>query len=308
MELIRGLHNLRERHRGCVVTVGTFDGVHRGHQVLIDRTRSHSKRVGLPLTVLTFEPTAREFFAPEQAPPRISTLRDKLAALESYGVDRLIIARFDRRFAEQSAQAFLEDVLIGRLGVRAIVVGDDMHFGKKRAGDLRYLMSRSDEFGLVVDGMQTVIVSGERCSSTAVRDALGKGDLPGAECLLGRPYVISGRVRRGLQLGRKLGMPTANLPLRKRMALARGVYAVVARCDGNEWPGVASFGHRPTLGLSEDLLETHLFEPPGELYGRLLQVEFRAWLRPELKFESLDALAAQMQRDAADARAHLLPA
>lgn len=307
MELIRGLHNLRERHRGCVVTVGTFDGVHRGHQALIERTRMHANRVGLPLTVLTFEPTAREFFAPDQAPPRISTLRDKLAALAACGVDRLIIARFDRRFAEQSAQAFLEDVLVARLGVRAIVVGDDMHFGKKRAGDLRYLMSRADEFGLAVDGMDTLMLDGERCSSTAVRDALAKGELPRVERLLGRRYTLSGRVRRGLQLGRSLGMPTANLPMRRRMALSKGVYAVRARSAEYEGSGVASFGHRPTLGLSaaQPLLEAHLFEPPGDLYGRLLEVEFRAWLRPELKFDSLDALAAQMQHDAADARTHL---
>jgi riboflavin kinase/FMN adenylyltransferase len=308
MELIRGLHNLRERHRGSVVTIGTFDGVHRGHQALIARARSHADRLGLPLTVMTFEPNAREYFAPEKAPPRVLTLRDKLSALGRYGVDRVLLARFDRRLAEQSAQSFLEDLLVAKLGMRAMVVGDDAHFGKKRSGDVQYLMSRADELGFTVDSMGTLRVEEERCSSTLLRDALAEGDLSRAERLLGRPYTLSGRVRRGLQLGRQLGMPTANLPLRRRMALRQGVYAVRARCDSQQWPGVASFGHRPTLGLSECLLETHVLGEPGDLYGRLLEVEFRAFLRPELKFDSLDDLAAQMQRDAEDARERLLAA
>jgi riboflavin kinase/FMN adenylyltransferase len=306
MELIRGLHNLRERHRGCVLTIGNFDGVHRAHQALIARTREHGQRLGLPVVCFTFNPTAREFFDPANAPPRISTLRGKLHALEAAGVDRLVIAHFTRSLSTIGAEAFVTELLVKGLGVRAVVVGDDARFGSRRQGNFDLLRKLGEQHGYEAERLPAIEIAGERCSSSSVREALSQADLARAERLLGRPYAIRGRVRRGLQLGRKLDMPTANIPLpRHRLALRLGVYAVTATCEGRSYNGVAALGVRPTLGLTQCLLETHMFEPPGDLYGRELEVQFRAFLRPELKFDSLDALKKQMHDDAAQAAAIL---
>lgn len=305
MELIRNLLKLQPRERGCAVTVGKFDGVHLGHQALLAATREHAARAGLQTTVLTFDPSPREFFCPEEPSPRVCTLRDKLVALSRYGVDRLILARFDAAVAGIPPQEFIEDILVKRIGARAIIVGDDTRFGRKRAGDIHLIQSMAPQLGYVAAAVGTVSVDGERCSSSAVRAALSAGDFVHTERLLGRPYVVSGRVRRGLQLGRQLDMPTANIPIHKRLALPLGVYAVIGRCESRSWTGVASLGVRPTLGLTQCLLETHLFGDPGDLYGRLLEVEFRSFLRPELKFDSLDELKKQMHADAAEARRRL---
>ncbi len=305
MELIRGLHNLAPRHRGCVVSIGNFDGLHRGHQALIERLGELSRQYGLPSAVMIFEPTPREFFAPDSAPPRIAGFRGKLRLLLRSGVDRVLLLRFDRRLASLPAEDFVRRILVQALGVKAVVVGDDFRFGHKRGGDVALLRRLSGEGGFSVEALGSVTVEGERCSSTAVREALASPDLARAELLLGRRYRAAGRVRRGLQLGRKLGMPTANLMLRRGTALAHGVYAVKAywpqRPDGA--PGVASVGVRPTLGLSACLLETHVFGEPVSLYGAELEIEFWHYLRPQLKFDSLEALAAQMQADARQAQA-----
>lgn len=304
MELIRNLLTLRAQ-RGCAVTVGKFDGVHLGHQALLTTLRDQAQRLGLPTTVLSFDPSPRDFFCPNEAPPRVSTLRDKLAALSHYGVDRLILARFDAAVASIPPQEFIEEILVQRIGARAVIVGDDTRFGRKRAGDIHLIQSMASQMGYVAAAVGTVCIDGERCSSSAVREALSSGDFARTERLLGRPYVITGRVRRGLQLGAKLDMPTANIPIQKRLALPLGVYAVIGRCEGRNWNGVASLGVRPTLGLTQCLLETHLFGTPGDLYGRLLEVEFRSYLRPELKFESIDALKQKMHEDAAEAQRRL---
>lgn len=306
MELIRGLHNLRERHRGCVLSVGNFDGFHRGHQALIERLREHAQRTGLPMMVQIFEPTPREYFAPAQAPGRVATFRDKLAQLETAGVARVLCTRFDRRFAAMPAERYVEELLVGRLGVKAVVVGDDFRFGAARGGDLALLRALGERHGFVAEALGTVQVEGERVSSSAVRAALALPDLARAQRLLGRPYALSGRVRRGLQLGRKLGMPTVNLVLRRRPALRFGVYAVRVRAGARQWDGVASIGVRPTLAQSRGwLLEAHLFGTSEMLYGAVLEIEFRKFMRPELRFESLDALAAQMQADGVAAQAWL---
>ena len=302
IQLIRGLHNLRADGRGCVLTVGKFDGLHRGHQALLTQTVQQARAVGLPATVLSFDPSPREFFSPDKAPPRISTLRDKLLGLQEQGIDRLVLARFDQRIADTASSVFLEDILIRQFGVRTLIVGDDLRFGRGRAGDICYLQSRADELGYRVIAVDTVEVEGERCSSSALREALGACDFVRSERLLGHPYRITGRVRRGLQLGRKLNMPTANIAIHKRLALPLGVYAVVARCDGQQWRGVASLGVRPTLKLTQCLLETHLFDVNVDLYGRVLEVEFRHHLRPEQRFDSIESLQQQMHRDAAAAR------
>lgn len=305
MELIRGLHNLRERHRGCALSIGNFDGFHRGHQALVTRVRELALAAGVPAAVQVFEPTPREFFAREGAPGRVSTFRDKLAQLEAAGVARVLCVRFDRRFAAIPAESYVEQVLAGRLGVRAVVVGDDFRFGAGRTGDVALLKQLGGRLGFAVETVAAVQAGGERASSTALREALAMPDFARAERLLGRPYTLGGRVRRGAQLGRKLGMPTVNVPMRRRPALRLGIYAVRVRAAGRDWDGVASLGVRPMVAKGGCVLEAHVFGDPGSLYGELVQVKFVQFLREERRFESLDALAVQMQADGAQARAIL---
>ncbi|MCI0750192.1 MAG: bifunctional riboflavin kinase/FAD synthetase [Nevskiales bacterium] len=308
MELIRGLHNLRDRHRGCVLSIGNFDGFHRGHQALVARLREQAGRFKVPATVQMFEPTPRDFFAPGRAPGRIATLRDRLARLATAGVERVLCVRFNRHWAALPATEYIETVLVRRLGVKAVVVGDDFRFGAARGGDFTLLRDLGRQHGFDAEALGTVTENGGRVSSTAVRAVLAVPDLERAAQLLGRPYSLSGRVRPGLQLGRTLGMPTANIVLRRRPALCLGVYAVEAEMGGRRWPGVASIGVRPTLQHSSCLLETHLFGDVGELYGAVMDVTFLKFLRSEQRFESLKALAVQMQRDLADAKRHFTKA
>lgn len=305
MEFIRGLHNLRDRHHGCVLSIGNFDGFHRGHQALIARLGEHAVRLGVPAAVQIFEPTPREVFSPQAAPGRVATLRDKLQQLEAAGVARVLCVRFNRRFAGMAAQDYVERVLVRQLGVKAVVVGGDFRFGAGRGGDLALLQRLGAQHGFVAEAVAAVQVDGERASSTAVRAALAVPDLERAARLLGRPYALSGRVRRGLQLGRKLNMPTANVALRRKPALRFGVYVVQAEANGRRWMGVANIGVRPTLEQSACLLEAHLFGEVGDLYGQVVQVRFLKFLREELRFESLETLAQQMQQDGAQARAWL---
>ena len=304
MELIRGLHNLAPRHRGCVVSIGNFDGLHLGHQALIERLLALSRQHGVPSTVMVFEPTPREFFAPDSAPPRISGFRGKMRLLQRAGVDRVLLLRFDQRLANLDAVDFVQRIVVDGLGARAVVVGDDFRFGHKRGGDVALLQRMGAQAGFSVDGPGCVMLDGLRCSSTAVREALALPDLARADQLLGRRYRVFGRVRRGLQLGRKLGMPTANLMMRHNPALTHGVYAVKAywpeRPQGA--PGVASLGVRPTLGITACLLETHIFGGPLALYGVEMEIELWRYQRPQLRFDSLDALAAQMQADGEQAK------
>ncbi|MGH8457293.1 MAG: riboflavin biosynthesis protein RibF, partial [Stenotrophobium sp.] len=216
----------------------------------------------------------------------------------------VLIQRFDHRFAALSAQVFIEELLVRKLGVRAVVVGDDFRFGAQRAGDLALLKSAGAQHGFSAEGLVTVTLDGARCSSTALRAALAAADLPLAAAMLGRPYTLHGRVRRGLQLGRTLGMPTTNMYFHRPLALRQGIYTVRARVGEKDWQGVASLGVRPTLGFTRCLLETHLFGDPGDIYGAAMAVEFCRYQRPERHFDSLDALAAQMHRDADEAKAY----
>lgn len=303
MEIIRGQHNLRDRHRGCVLTIGNFDGVHRGHQALIAQARQRARALGLPLAVLSFEPTPREFFSPDSVAGRVATFRSRIELLSAQGVDRLILQRFDKKFSAYDPTAFVEQLLVGKLGVRALVIGDDFRFGARRGGGIELLRELGKKHGYTIENLDTIALDGCRCSSTSLRAALAEADIKLAAAILGRPYTLRGRIRRGLQLGRKLGMPTTNINLHRKLALKQGIYAVRAKVNGRDWQGVASLGVRPTLGLTRCLLETHLFGEPGELYGHTMEVEFCRYLRPELKFDSLDALSEQMQRDADDARA-----
>ncbi len=306
MELVRGLYNLRARHRGCVATIGNFDGVHRGHQHMITAVRAAAIRVGLPAAVITFEPTPREFFEGDAAPARLTRLREKLEALASYGVDRVLVLRFDRRVQAMGATEFVEQLLVDGLGVRHMVVGHDFHFARRREGNLALLQEAGRRHGFTVEEVGRYMDEGERVSSSLVRDALGRGDLERARKLLGRPYRMAGRVRRGAQLGRTLGFPTANLALHRKVVPLWGVFAVrVSGAGLADHPAVVSLGTRPTINGTEPLLEVHVFDFDGDLYGRYLDVDFILRLRDERRFETIDALVAQMHRDAAAARAAL---
>jgi riboflavin kinase/FMN adenylyltransferase len=304
--LIRGLHNLRERHRGSVVTIGNYDGVHRGHQHMIAAVRAKATEFDLPATVITFEPTPREFFEGDAAPSRLTRLREKLEALWQYGVDRVVVLRFDRRMQSMSAADFVDRLLVRGLGIRHIVVGHDFHFARRREGTIDTLREAGARHGFGVEEVGQFLLDGERVSSSLVREALNRGDLDRATELLGRPYRIAGRVRRGRRLGRTLGFPTANLALHRKVVPLWGIFAVrVSGAGLTHHAAVASLGTRPTVNGTDPLLEVHLFDFDGDLYGRYLDVDFVARLRDEKKFPSVEALVEQMHRDAAAARAAL---
>ncbi|PSF05859.1 bifunctional riboflavin kinase/FMN adenylyltransferase [Marinobacter fuscus] len=313
MRLIRGLTNLKRiagradspLASGCVATIGNFDGVHRGHTTIISQVKEKSRALGLPSVVIIFEPQPQEFFRGDQAPPRLMPFRQKFEALLAEGVDMVLCIRFDQTFRSYSAMGFIDDVLIGGLGVRHLVVGDDFRFGCDRAGDFRLLNQVGQERGFSVENTRTVTVDGERVSSTRVRNALTVNGLEEAERLLGHPYRIHGRVVYGRQLGRQLGAPTANILLHK-MAALRGVYVVRARLDSGQWQdGIANIGLRPTVDGKRPSLEVHLFDFAGTLYGQHLDVVFRHGLRDEVKFDSVDELRQQIVRDFETARAWL---
>jgi riboflavin kinase/FMN adenylyltransferase len=306
MELVRGLHNLGSRHRGCVATIGNYDGVHRGHQHMLAVLVRRARELGLPATVMTFEPTPREYFEGRDAPARLTRLREKLQALARYQVDRVVCLRFDARFAAIGARSFEDDLLGARLGVRHIVVGHDFRYARAREGTVGSLRAAGARLGFAVEEVSPFEIDGVRVSSSLIRAALEAGDVPAATRLLGRPYRISGRVQCGERLGRKLGFPTANLALHRKVIPLWGIFAVrVSGVGLDSQPAVASLGTRPTLDGTVPLLEVHLFDFDGELYGRTLDVDFIVRLRDEQRFDSLEALVEQMHRDAAQARRQL---
>jgi riboflavin kinase/FMN adenylyltransferase len=306
MELIRGIHNLRERHRGCVATIGNYDGVHRGHQHMIAAVRARASALGVPTVVITFEPTPREFFEGPAAPSRLTRLREKLEALSLYGMDRVVALSFDRRMQGLGADEFVDRLLVRGLGVRHMVVGHDFHFARRREGSIGTLRAAGEAHGFTVEEVGQFLLDGERVSSSLVREALNRGDLERATRLLGRPYRMAGRVRLGKKLGRTLGYPTANLALQRKVVPLWGIFAVrVSGAGLVDHPAVSSLGTRPTVNGTDPLLEVHLFDYDGNLYGQHLDVDFVARLRDERKFESLDALVEQMHRDATAARAIL---
>ncbi len=307
MRVIRGLHNLRPEHRGCVATIGTFDGVHLGHQVVFRHLLGHGAQLGLPATVITFEPQPQEYFTPQAAPARLTRLREKLQALRDSGIERVVVLEFGPKLAAMDARQFVRELLVDGLAARLLLVGDDFRFGRGRAGNYQLLEVMGLQHGFVVRNLNTVTQGDLRVSSTRIRDALTRGDLRRAETLLGRPYSICGRVVQGSQRGRLIGFPTANLDLHRRFSPLRGVFAVRVHGLGEgPRPGVANVGTRPTLsGDSRYLLEVHLFDFAEQIYGAHLQVEFRQRLRDERRFPSFEALQQQIARDAVAARALL---
>lgn len=288
------------------LTIGNFDGVHRGHQAMLERTVARARALKLPACVLTFEPHPREFFTPATAPTRLTRLRDKLELMAAAGVGRVHVARFDARLAALAADRFVEEVVARGLRAAWLLVGRDFRFGARRSGDFALLEKLAGRHGFELEAMPEVALQGERVSSSAVRAALAAGDLAAAERLLGRPYTMSGRVAHGEKLGRELGFPTANIVLRRKPPLA-GVFVVECQLEGEtRWrPAVASVGRRPTVNPSAvPLLEVHLLDYSAELYQRHLQVRFLEKLREEQKYDGVPALRAAIARDAAQARNH----
>ena len=283
------------------LTIGNFDGVHRGHQAMLDRLIEAAEDLALPPAVLTFDPPPREFFARSSAPPRVSTLRAKIEQFRAHGVAFTIVARFNASLAALSPETFIDEVLVRKLNVRWVLVGEDFRFGKGRAGDLATLRRAARTFS--VEAMRTVAVDGERASSTAVRAALSAGNLTHAAALLGRPFVISGRVAHGAKLGRDLGFPTANIALARKPPVS-GVFAVrVHGLGGAPRTGVASVGVRPTVTASGlPLLEVFIFDFDDTIYGKRVGVEFVHKLRDEERYADLDALTSQIRTDVAQAR------
>jgi riboflavin kinase/FMN adenylyltransferase len=288
------------------LTIGNFDGVHRGHRAMLDRLVAKARALGVPCSVLTFEPHPREFFSAATAPTRLSRLREKLELIAEAGIDRTHVLRFGAQLAAMSAERFIEEVLLRGMGVRWLLVGRDFRFGAKRAGDFAMLKAAGARQGFGVEAMDDVLEGAQRISSSGVRAALAAGDLEAAARLLGRPYTMSGRVAHGEKLGRTLGFPTANLVLRRLPPLA-GIFAVEAEVEETHKAlrGVASVGRRPTVKAdAAPLLEVHLFDWNGDLYGQHLRVRFLRKLRDEAKYDGLEALRAAIARDAAEAKGY----
>ncbi|QJR82072.1 bifunctional riboflavin kinase/FAD synthetase [Alteromonas pelagimontana] len=302
MELIRGLHNLRPHHRGCVLTIGKFDGVHKGHQAVLASVIEKARALSLPATVMVFEPQPEEVFSPETAPARLSTLREKYVQLKALGVDRLICVRFNRHFASQSADAFVHDLLVDKLGVKFLVVGDDFRFGRGREGDFSMLTHAGEQYQFDVVSTQSFQVNDCRISSTAIRQLLAAGEFAKAAVMLGRRFSISGKVVHGEKKGRTIGFPTANVLLKRFRTPIKGVFAVTVSIGKDTYHGVANVGSRPTVAGKRTQLEVHVFNYSGSLYGQTIIVcpEFK--IRDEIKFASFEALKEQIERDAEQAR------
>lgn len=304
MRLIRrpteGIHALSA---GCVATIGVFDGVHRGHQQILGQVVAEAGRRGLPALVFSFEPMPGEYFSPQRPPARLTRLREKAMLMQELGVDWLFCPPFDARMEAMTPAQFIEQLLVRSLHVHHLIVGDDFRFGRQREGTLQVLREAGRQSGFSVEQLGSVTDAGRRVSSTAVRQALADGEMKLARQLLGRWYSMSGRVVHGRRLGRRLGMPTANIAVGRRCSPVSGVFAVRVGGVGDGFlPAVASLGTRPTVGGGAPVLEVHLFDVDEDLYGRILEVQFVARLRDELKFPDLPSLQRQMHQDAQAAR------
>ena len=302
MEVIRGMHNIKAHHSGCVLTIGTFDGLHYGHQMLLTHLKAKSKELGQPCLLITFEPQPREYFQGEVVPARLTRFREKVFILRELGIDRVLCIPFNERTQGTEAETVIEQFFIDKLDVRYIVVGDDFRFGKGARGNYELLKQYGDEYGFGVSHMGTLSLENERVSSTRIREVLAEGDFHSASKLLGRPYSIMGRVIYGRQLARQLGAPTANIRLQRYRAALNGVYAVEVEGVGDVCEGVANIGFRPTVDGKQSMLEVHLFDFVDDIYGKFLKVTFLRKLREEKTFDGLDSLRLQIARDIVNAR------
>ncbi len=302
MELIRGIHNIRDKHHGCVLTIGNFDGVHLGHREVIKGLLRDAQALQLPSTVMIFEPQPQEFFRKDQAPARLTRLRDKLALLAKLGVERVICVSFNAKFANYGAEEFVRQVLVSKLGVKALTIGDDFRFGRGREGDFSLLQAIGEQANMAVKSTESFKKANARVSSTAIRNALKEGDLRLAKEMLGHNYTISGRVIHGWKKGRELGFPTANVALKRQVCPLGGVFAVQVNIAGRLVNGVANVGNKPTFNGTRALLEVHLFDFEESIYGQFIEVKLMHKLRDEQKFNGLDELVQQIQRDAIAAK------
>ena len=306
MQLIRGTHNLRPEHRGCVATIGNFDGVHRGHACLLERTKARAAELGAPSCVVTFEPHSKEFFAPQKAPARLTDLRGKVEALKDSGVDCIVVLRFDRNLASLEPDAFIDRVLVRGMGVSHVVVGHDFAFGKGAKGGIDDLRRMGEQAGFGAEEVAELRgTDGEVVGSTAIREALAAGDLGAAERLLGRPYSLCGRVVQGDRIGRDIGFPTANIHTRHHRLPLSGVFAgrlYGSGLDGH--PAAVNVGYRPTFAGADVRVEAHLLDFHGDLYGHRVELGFERRLRPEEHFADVEALKDCIAGDIEEARAH----
>jgi len=307
MQLVRGIHNIQSKDHGCVLTIGNFDGVHKGHQRVIAALVSKAKALNCIAAVLVFEPQPLELFSPETAPARLCRLRDKYSLLAELGVQRLICVNFNRKFASQSAEQFIEHLLVEKLGVKHLIVGDDFHFGKNRVGDFAMLLQAGQKFGFDVTDTASCKMANCRVSSTAIREALAQGNLVDVENMLGRPYSIMGKVFHGDKRGRQLGFPTANVLLKRRNSPLNGVFAVKIKTKAGTFNGVANIGARPTVNGVRQQLEVHIFNFNDDLYSQCIEVIIKKKLRQVMKFDNIEALTAQIKLDSEQAKEQLYP-
>jgi riboflavin kinase / FMN adenylyltransferase len=298
MTFVRGLHNLQPGKQKSVVTIGSFDGVHIGHQAILQQVKDAAERLQLPSVVMTFEPQPREYFSSEKAPARLMRLREKIDALLAFGIDHVVCLKFNSQLRTLSAMDFIDRVLVDGLAVEHLIVGDDFRFGCDRSGDFAMLTERGSQAGFEVMDTATVEIEGQRVSSTLIRQFVERGDFHRAAELLGRPFSISGVVGYGQQLGRELGFPTANVQLNRFSAPLSGVFAVRVDVAGTIYQGAANVGVRPTVGdLIKPILEVHLLDFDDDLYGQRIAVEFVRKIRDEEKFTGLEELIATIQGD-----------
>lgn len=298
MELIRGSHNIKKNHFGCVATIGNFDGVHLGHQAVIGQLAEKAAELNLPTVVICFEPQPMEYFLHDKAPSRLTRFREKWFALSRFSVTQMLCLPFNNKLAEMSADDFIQIILIKKLGIRYLVVGDDFRFGHNRQGNFEMLRQAGHKNDFQVVNMHTFELDNERVSSTRIRQALQIGDLNYAEKLLGRSYRMSGRVAHGDKLGRELGFPTANIFLHRKVAPMEGIFVVeVFGLEGEPIEGVASIGNRPTVNGTKTLLEVFMFDFNREIYGKHIQVCFLQKLRDQIRFDNLDELKIQINKD-----------
>lgn len=304
MHLIRGLAHLEPLQQGCVLTIGNFDGVHLGHRAVIDRLAEQGRKLHLPVVVVLFEPQPLEYFLGENAPSRLTRLREKVVQLATLPVDRLVVLRFNRSLANYQAERFIEDILIAKLNVKHLVIGDDFHFGKARRGNFSMLQEAGRRFGFGVEDTRSIEIGGLRISSTLIRDALNIGDVAQAKQMLGRDYSVCGRVVHGKKRGRMLGFPTANIEMFRKNTAIFGVYVVtVSGLSNKKYFGVANVGTRPTVeGNAKVILETHIFDFNDDIYGAYVEVHFKKKIRNEIRFRSLENLQTQIGLDVLEAK------
>lgn len=303
MELIRSIHNLRAKHRGCVATIGKFDGVHLGHKQLVSELNQRAQSLGVPSLVILFEPHPNEFFSTDNAPARLNTLATKLKYLAQLNIDRVLCLSFNAKLSGMSAEQFIREVLVDKLAIQHFVVGDDFRFGRGRGGNLQLIQEKGREFGFTVQNTTTYTVDGQRVSSSLLRQALVDHDFQKAAVLAGRPFSINGRVMHGQKLARTLGAPTANIKTSRYKLPLRGVFAVIVKtASRNSYFGVANIGKRPTVDGVASVLEVNIFDFSADLYGQKLDVEFKEFLRAERKFADLEQLKQAIFNDIAAAK------